>query len=128
MDIRTERLRKAFEDSGLSQTELCDRVGITKGAMSSYLSGRYFPKQRVVDMLAEALHVPVLYLMGFDDNSLNIDQADSLFIEKYGQQLYSILLKMEQLDPDDRNKVDGFASALLSDNKYKRGPSVEKVI
>lgn len=63
-DIRVIRLRKAFRDSGLTQKEVCDRTGITPGAMSSYLSGRYFPKQRALDELSRVLNVPLLYLMG----------------------------------------------------------------
>ncbi|MGI6168321.1 MAG: helix-turn-helix domain-containing protein [Christensenellales bacterium] len=41
MDIRTERLREAFEKSGLTQSEVCSRTGINKGAFSSYLSIRF---------------------------------------------------------------------------------------
>lgn len=66
MDIRTERLNKAFEASGLSQAELCEKAGINKGALSSYLSGRYFPKQVAVEKLSSALGVSVQYLMGYD--------------------------------------------------------------
>lgn len=67
MDIRTERLRAAFDASGLTQTELCKKTGINKGAMSSYLSGRYFPKQKAVESLSTTLGVSVFYLMGMDD-------------------------------------------------------------
>lgn len=69
MDIRTERLCTAFEASGLTQTELCKRTGINKGALSSYLSGRYFPKQKAIESLAAVLHVSVFYLMGLDEPS-----------------------------------------------------------
>lgn len=70
MDIRTERLNKAFKASGLSQSELCDKADINKGALSSYLSGRYFPKQIALEKLSAALNVSISYLMGFDiDNT-----------------------------------------------------------
>ncbi|MBQ3281536.1 MAG: helix-turn-helix domain-containing protein [Eubacterium sp.] len=69
MDIKSERLASALRDSGLTQIELCKRTGITAGALSSYLSGRYYPKQRTLERLADALGVSVLYLMGFDDAS-----------------------------------------------------------
>ena len=67
MDERTKRLRKAVDDSGYTQTELCEKTGITKGALSSYLSGRYFPKQQALDKLSEALNVPIFWLMGYKD-------------------------------------------------------------
>lgn len=66
MDIRTERLNKAFKASGLSQSELCDKADINKGALSSYLSGRYFPKQIALKKLSSALNVSISYLTGFD--------------------------------------------------------------
>lgn len=66
MDIRTDRLRKAFQNSGLSQTEVCEKAGINKGAFSSYLSGRYFPKQQALEKLSIALNVSISYLMGLD--------------------------------------------------------------
>lgn len=66
MDIRTKRLNEAFKASGLSQSELCDKADINKGALSSYLSGRYFPKQIALEKLSSALNVSISYLMGFD--------------------------------------------------------------
>ncbi len=69
MDIRTKRLNEAFHASGLSQSELCEKANINKGALSSYLSGRYFPKQIALEKLSSALNVSISYLMGFDDSS-----------------------------------------------------------
>lgn len=69
MDIRTERLNKAFKASGLSQSELCDKADINKGALSSYLSGRYFPKQIALEKLSSVLNVSISYLMGFDNST-----------------------------------------------------------
>lgn len=69
MDITTIRLREAMEKSGLTQTDLVEKTGISKGAMSSYLSGRYKPKQDSVFLLAKALNVDVTWLMGVDKNT-----------------------------------------------------------
>ena len=76
MDIRTNRLNKAFKASGLSQSELCDKADINKGALSSYLSGRYFPKQIALEKLSSALNVSISYLMGFDTDDAT-DKGDS---------------------------------------------------
>lgn len=76
MDIRTNRLNKAFKASGLSQSELCDKADINKGALSSYLSGRYFPKQIALEKLSSALNVSISYLMGFDTDDTT-DKRDS---------------------------------------------------
>ena len=88
MDIRVQRLNEAFSASGLTQAELCKKTGITKGAMSSYLSGRYFPKQRAIEALADALNVSIPYLMGYDEMVISEDGvqtdylSDGVLIEK----------------------------------------------
>lgn len=75
MDIRTKRLRNVFEKSGLTQTEVCEKTGINKGALSSYLSGRYFPKQKTIDKLSKVFNVSINYLMGFEPET-NQDISD----------------------------------------------------
>ena len=77
MDIRTKRLRNVFEKSGLTQTEVCEKTGINKGALSSYLSGRYFPKQKTIDKLSKVFNVSINYLMGFEpEHSQRVDDSD----------------------------------------------------
>lgn len=77
MDIRTKRLRDVFEKSGLTQTEVCEKTGINKGALSSYLSGRYFPKQKTIDKLSKVFNVSINYLMGFEpEHSQRGDSSD----------------------------------------------------
>lgn len=77
MDIRTKRLRNVFEKSGLTQTEVCEKTGINKGALSSYLSGRYFPKQKTIDKLSKVFNVSINYLMGFEpEHSQKGDSSD----------------------------------------------------
>ena len=77
MDIRTKRLRSVFEKSGLTQTEVCEKTGINKGALSSYLSGRYFPKQKTIDKLSKVFNVSINYLMGFEpEHSQRVDDPD----------------------------------------------------
>lgn len=75
MDIRTKRLRSVFAKSGLTQTEVCEKTGINKGAFSSYLSGRYFPKQNTIDKLSKVFNVSINYLMGFEPEP-NQDNSD----------------------------------------------------
>lgn len=66
MDLRTKRLRDLFEKSGLTQSEVCNKTNINKGALSSYLSGRYFPKQKALEQLAAVFNVSIEYLMGMN--------------------------------------------------------------
>ena len=91
-DERTKRLRKAVENSGYSQTQLCEITGINKGALSSYLSGRYYPKQQAIEKLSEALNVPIFWLMGYDTESEEDSQEENAYyIDKEARELAQFL-------------------------------------
>ena len=66
MEALSERLVKAMERLNITQAELVKRTGISKGALSSYISGRYEPKQRAIYELAKALNVNEAWLLGYD--------------------------------------------------------------
>lgn len=66
MDTTAKRLREAMELCGFKQSDLVEKTGISKGALSSYLSGRYVPKQTNIYLLSEALDVSEAWLMGAD--------------------------------------------------------------
>ena len=86
MDIRTERLREAFRNTQLTQSELCAKTGLNKGALSSYLSGRYFPKQDALEKLSKALNVSIPYLMGHSsEGNISSASASALRIPVYGK-------------------------------------------
>lgn len=111
MDIRTARLNDAFRASGMTQTELCKKTGINKGAMSSYLSGRYFPKQRAIESLADALNVSIPYLMGYDEVATT-EGADADYL------VDGILIeKIRKLSPSSRTLLDSIVDTLLKEER-----------
>lgn len=105
MDIRTLRLNEAFSASGMTQTELCNKTGITKGAISSFLSGRYFPKQKSLEALADALNVSIPYLMGYGDME-EADRNEAILMEK-----------IKKLSPRSRFVLDGIIDTLLEGDR-----------
>lgn len=120
MDTRTERLKAAFNASGLTQTELCKRTGITKGALSSYLSGRYFPKQKALESLADALGVSVIYLMGFgaesdrpSDGSSALSPEEMRIIDMY-RSLNAIGKRRAVQELEDLCQIDRYTCAAES--------------
>ncbi len=66
MGTTSKRIQKAMELRGLKQTDLVEKTGISKGALSSYISGRYIPKQNNTFLIAKALNVNEAWLMGAD--------------------------------------------------------------
>ena len=61
-----ERLREALNNAGMKQADLVRETGLDRGAISSYLSGKYEPKQRALGLLARALDVDEFWLGGYD--------------------------------------------------------------
>lgn len=91
IDTFANRLRKALSMNNMSQTELSNKTKIDKSLISNYLSGNYKAKQDNLYILAKALNVSEVWLMGFDvpynndkqptsDNKL--DETDILY-DKY---------------------------------------------
>ena len=66
MATTSERLREIMSIRNMKQVEIIERTGISKGALSSYISGHYVPKQDNIYKLAEALNVNPAWLMGLD--------------------------------------------------------------
>ena len=52
-----DRLREALAAAGKKQADLMRETGLDRGAISSYLSGKYEPKQKAIYLMARALDV-----------------------------------------------------------------------
>lgn len=70
-----DRIKEAMELKGIKQAELVEKTGIDKGQISSYLSGKYKPKQRNLELIARVLFVDEAWLMGFD---VPMDRSDTI--------------------------------------------------
>lgn len=64
METISERIKFAMKARNMKQAELVRKTGISKGAFSSYLSGRYDPKIDRLKMIADALEVDINWLTG----------------------------------------------------------------
>jgi len=68
IEIKTtsDRIKEALLIKNMRQADLVEKTGISKGALSSYISGKYEPKQTNTYLIAKALNVNVSWLMGYD--------------------------------------------------------------
>lgn len=102
-----QRLAAAMDIRNVKQSELVEKTGITKGAISSYVSGEYVPKQTNTYKLAQALDVNPTWLMGYDvpmDKNVNVfgalNDSDIKALEKrYGKNI------VEKVIDIDGNKI-----------------------
>lgn len=66
-----KRLKDAMDIRNISQSQLCEKTGIPKSAMSQYVSGNFKPKQKRTYLIAKALDVNEAWLMGYEDISMD---------------------------------------------------------
>lgn len=66
MNTFAQRLKYAMEQADLKQSALSDRVGISKAAISQYLSGKNTPGPERINTLADATGVSFDFLMGYE--------------------------------------------------------------
>lgn len=66
IDTFANRLRYAITIKDIKPIELSRKTGISKTNISCYMSGKYEAKQDGVKLLADALNVDPVWLMGYD--------------------------------------------------------------
>lgn len=106
-----DRIKKAMELRGLTQTELVKRTGIGKSSISTYLNGEYEPKQKNTYKLAKVLNVNESWLLGYDvpmertETDKDIPSSDNILSIKpqaqvIGQNGERIIFNDENLNKD----------------------------
>lgn len=97
------RIKKALSIRGMKQSELCEKTKIPKSALSEYISGAYEPKQDRVFLIAQALDVDPVWLMGFDvpmEKEKKVPPHEPKLTE--GEEA---MLELFRLVPEDQQKL-----------------------
>ena len=105
-----ERLREALTNAGMKQVDLVRKTGLDRGSVSSYLSGKYEPKQKAIYKMAQALNVSESWLMGYDVPSYRTDE------QKKNDQLAKLIVRM-RTDKDFYETVAALDG--LTPNQYR---------
>ncbi len=88
----SKRISQALNIRGMKQTELCTLAKVPKGSLSLYISGAYEPKQDRLYMMAEALDVDPVWLMGYDvpmerqkntPDSIKLSEGEEMLLELF---------------------------------------------
>ena len=94
---------------------MATKANIDKGQLSSYISGKYKPRQNNIDALAKALNVNEAWLMGFDVPMERVSgKTESKQEPSYSSQCKEIIEVCEQLSPHNQRKVLTYSKNLLS--------------
>lgn len=97
----SERLQKIIDIRQMKQADLARATGISRGAISNYVQGRYKPKSDIVQILSKALNCSENWLWGYDvpmeksvrafndeENPYALEIADTLDTMEPGNQIY----------------------------------------
>lgn len=110
-----ERLREAMAIKEKKQIDLVRATGIDKGSISSYLSGRYEPKQEAIYKLAIALDVSEMWLWGYNvpmertQKQKNNDAISDIVVKlRSDEEFLSIVDKISKMDSEKRKSLNAF--------------------
>jgi transcriptional regulator with XRE-family HTH domain len=74
-----ERLNSILQKRNLSQADLSKMTGIRSSSISDWLNGKYEPKQDKISIIADALNVSPVWLIGYDEPSTN--QTEGYYVD-----------------------------------------------
>ena len=115
----SERLKEAMIAAGKKQADLVRETGLDRGAISSYLSGKYEPKQIAINKLAIALNVSEMWLWGYDVpkertpmQKKNDDLVKIIAQMRKDPKFFNIVSKLAELPAEQYDSLTTIISAL----------------
>ena len=96
------RLKEALAIKGTKQIELSRLTHLDRGTINNYLTGKYEPKQDKLTIIAEALDVSPVWLMGYDVPMEREKNTPDTIKLTEGEKM---LLEIFRLIPEEQQKV-----------------------
>ena len=96
-----EKIKDLREKSGMTQTELANKIGVSKSVISAYEKGIRNPSYKVVPLIAKVFNVSQLYFFEkgeWQKSSFTVDISD---LSKEQQKIIVSLINQFR---DDNNK------------------------
>lgn len=120
VDTTANRLRVAMTQANKKQADVSREAGIDKGALSSYLKGKYEPKQDVIYKIARVLNVSEMWLWGYDcpkerpsDQKNNDAIADIIIRLRTDEEFMSVVEVLSGLDSNQILSVKSLLTAFV---------------
>lgn len=117
-----DRLQEALSARKMKASELSDRTGVPKGALSYYLAGKSHPKADRTHILAKALDVSEAWLMGFDvdmertPEQKKNDRLSELIVRmRRDATLFNIVDMLSRVPPEQLDNLSGLISGLVKE-------------
>ena len=108
------RLRQAREQSGLTQQDLAEKLGVTKSAIGNYENGVSSPKWDILLKIFDVLQVEPNFLY---QDSFSFDSADPVVLTS---QQSALLSSFDQLNEEGQQKAVDYVDDLVLTGRYKK--------
>lgn len=100
--LSSTRLAECLAENNLRAVDICEKTGISKSAMSLYLSGARIPNRDNADKLGKILCVNPVWLMGFDvEKEIPVDISNV----EMDNQTKQLVLFFSQLSPEKQESL-----------------------
>ena len=103
-----ERLIEMMSILDLKQTDIAEKTGIPKSAISQYVSGKRLPRIDKIAIIANAYGLNPTWLLGY--NNVPMYKAD---VERRAEKEYSLVRKYRQLSERDQQVIDKMIDSML---------------
>ncbi len=110
-----ERLVRTRKIAGLTQTELGNRIGVTKRVICYYERATKRPPAAKLHLIAEALKVTTDELLGVKKIENNVLTKNAKLVKR--------LKLIDHLPPADQNALIHYIDLLLAKQKIKKKPN-----
>lgn len=122
MDVNYDkhnRIGEALSIRNMKQVELCEKTGISKGALNNWIKQRWQPKQTAIYKMAKALDVSEMWLAGYDTamerptSQKKMDSlAETIQLLKDNERYYNLVSTIVQLDDEQFTLIETMANQL----------------
>lgn len=120
-EIFSKNLRRLLETTYMSQSQLAEICGVSRGSFNDWVNGRNYPRPAKLEILAKALGVTEYDLTtDFDNTNLKeylnhdvIKIANDLFNDPESKELYQAI---SELSPEDKKAMKQLAFSLRQKN------------
>lgn len=120
-----ERLKRLRLERGMTQQEVGEALGITKGAVQKYESGQIVNfRSDTIRELCDLFGLAPAYFI-YDDTaedyiSQNSMEIRSMIVAHFGAKFVKLLDTLHMLNEDGRKKVYEYSHDLVQNDRYKR--------
>ncbi|MBQ2940738.1 MAG: helix-turn-helix transcriptional regulator [Clostridia bacterium] len=111
MTTVAERLIYLMENLDMKQTELADKIGISKQSLYKYLHCKCEPRAEIIKKMAIALNSTADYIVGLtnDARPINRDANTEQVMKKENE----LLSKFRKLSADDQIRIEERMNIML---------------